>query len=150
MVLDQDTGSARLTAIPENVRDHFSKKTLNGEEAARAFATAQGLDWDSLSPERRVGLLKAGVQGMPNGLDAETRGKLTKDDMADFADWQRQAGELGWKHETIVTQGPQMPEIPPSSASSRPMANSCHGSRRTSTAAPWSRSMRPAPPRRAA
>ena len=78
VVLDPETGAARLTAIPENVRDHFSKKTLNGEEAARAYAKAQGLDWDELSAERRVGLLKAGAQGMPTGLDAETLGKLRR------------------------------------------------------------------------
>ena len=103
VVLDQDTGSARLSAIPEHVRDHFSKKTLNGEEAARSFAAAQGLDWDELSPERRAGLLKAGVQGLPTGLDDETRAKLRKDDMADFAEWRRQTDELDWKHETVFT-----------------------------------------------
>jgi hypothetical protein len=111
VVLDQDTGAARLTAIPETVRDHFSKKTLNGEEAARAYAQTQGLDWDALSPDRRFGLLKAGVQGLPSGLDQDVRGKLRKDDVADFTDWTRQAGQLGWKHQTIITRGPQ-PEIP--------------------------------------
>src|SRR3954454_8668372 len=111
VVLDKDTGAARLTAIPETVRDHFSKKTLNGEEAARTYAKAQGLEWDELSEERRVALLKAGTQGIPTGLDAETIGKLKKDDMADFADWRRQAGERGWKHESIVSHSPPLPEL---------------------------------------
>jgi hypothetical protein len=43
-ILDPDTGAARLTAIPEAVRSHFSKKTVNVEEAAREYAKAQGLD----------------------------------------------------------------------------------------------------------
>ena len=111
VVLDKDTGAARLTAIPENVRHHFSKKTLNGEEAARAYAKARGLDWDDLSEARRVALLKAGTQGIPAGLDAETIGRLKKDDMADFADWRRQAGELGWKHESIISHHPPLPEL---------------------------------------
>ncbi|MBU8541780.1 MobF family relaxase [Falsiroseomonas tokyonensis] len=104
VVLDDRTGMARLAAIPDHVRDHFSKRTLGGEEAARAFAKTLGLDWDALPPERRTGLLKAGVQGMPAGLDVETRAKLKKDDVANFADWRRQAGELGWEYGGI--EGP--------------------------------------------
>jgi hypothetical protein len=98
VVLDDCTGMARLAAIPDHVRHHFSKRTMGGEEAARAYAKMLGLDWDALPPERRSGLLKAGVQGMPAGLDLETRTKLKKDDVADFADWRRQAGELSWEY----------------------------------------------------
>ncbi|MDN3564281.1 MobF family relaxase [Paeniroseomonas aquatica] len=104
--LDPKTGMARLAAIPDAVRDHFSKRTLNGEEAARAFARTLSLDWDTLAPERRAGLLKAGVQGTPAGIDGETREKLRKDDMADFADWRRQARELGWRYGGI--EGPRL------------------------------------------
>ena len=111
VVLDQDTGAARLTAIPEDVRSHYSKRTTNGEQAAREYAKTQGLDWDSLSSERRSGLLKGAVQGVPKGIDDETRAKLRKDDMADFTSWKTQAVELGWKHETIVTRSGPLPEI---------------------------------------
>lgn len=104
VVLDQDTGAARLTTIPDEVRSHFSKRTTNGEQAAREFAKTQGLDWDDLSSERRAGLLKAAVQGIPKGLDDETKAKLRKDDMADFADWKRQAEDLGWKHESVISR----------------------------------------------
>lgn len=103
VVLDRDTGAARLPSIPENVRDHFSKRTTNGEQAAREYALAQGLDWDDLSAARRAGLVKGAVQGVPKGVDDETRDKLRKDDMADFKAWQQQADSLGWKHETIVS-----------------------------------------------
>ncbi|GEO43034.1 hypothetical protein SAE02_71820 [Skermanella aerolata] len=106
--LDRGTGAARLTAIPEDVRTHYSKRTANGEQSARDFARAQGLDWDSLTTERRAGLLKGAVQGFQKGVDDETQAKLRKDDMADFGEWKRQAAELGWKHETIVTNtGPK-------------------------------------------
>jgi hypothetical protein len=111
VVLDQDTGAARLTAIPDDIRSHFSKRTTNGEQAAREFAKAQGLDWDDLSSERRAGLLKAAVQGIPKGLDDETIGKLKKDDMADFADWRRQAEDLGWKHESVISRNDAAQEI---------------------------------------
>lgn len=111
VVLDEKTGMARLPAIPEHVRDHFSKKTRNGEAAAREYTKAQGLDWDALPEGRRVKLMKAGTQGMPSGLDAPTRRRLTKDDMADFASWRQQAEALGWRHATIEAQGPPMPTL---------------------------------------
>jgi conjugative relaxase-like TrwC/TraI family protein len=111
--LDPDTGMARLDAIPAEVRDHFSKRTQGGEEAARAYAKEQGLDWDALTPERRAGLLKAGTQGQVPGLDGSLREKLKKDDLADFADWQRQAKQLGWEYRGIETYGPPAPPLSP-------------------------------------
>lgn len=87
--LDPDTGAARVRAVPEAVRAAFSRRTAQGEAAARAYATAQGLDWDSLDARRRVGLLKAGVQGDPRA--AKT------DDVADLKAWHREAEALGWK-----------------------------------------------------
>jgi hypothetical protein len=111
--LDMETGMARLDAIPDKVRDHFSKRTQGGEEAARAYAAEQGIDWDTLSPDRRAGLLKAGTQNQVPGLDGETREKLRKDDMADFADWGRQAEQLGWKHPGIEQYGPPAPPLSP-------------------------------------
>ncbi len=103
--IDQDTGSARLTIIPDNVRTHYSKRTTQGEDAAREYALKQGLDWDTLSDERRAGLLKKGTQGMPNGLSPEQMAKLKKDDMADFESWRQQAEQLNWKLETIIETG---------------------------------------------
>lgn len=102
VVLDPDTGSARLTAIPDPVRTHYSKRTTNGEEAARQYAEKNGLDWDSLSDERKAGLLKKSVQGTPKGIDQDTMAKLKKDDMADFASWKQQADEIDFTFDTIV------------------------------------------------
>ena len=111
VILDPETGAARLTAIPEAVRLHFSKRTQGGEEAARTYARSLGLDWDTLPPDRRAGLLKAGVQGIALGSDGIAREKLKKDDMADFTDWRRQAAELGWNHGGILAHGPPAPDL---------------------------------------
>jgi hypothetical protein len=46
-----------------------------------------------------------------SGLDAAIISKLKKDHMADFADWKRQAAELNWQHDTILTREPGGPEI---------------------------------------
>ena len=53
VVLDQKTELSRLTAVPERVAEHFSKRTTGGTAAARAYAAEQGLDWDTLDPDRK-------------------------------------------------------------------------------------------------
>jgi hypothetical protein len=93
VVLDERTGMARLTAVPESVTEHFSKRTLNGTQAARAYAAAHGLDWDSLDPGRKIGLLKQGVQD-PRGAKS--------DDLSDMAAWRRAATEIDYHHRSIL------------------------------------------------
>lgn len=110
VVLDERTGAARLAAIPDQVRDAFSKRTRNGTEAAREYAADLGLDWDALSPERKAGLVKEGTQthkmAKAAGLSMEDRaafeGAARKDDMGDFAAWQRQAEALRWSHRSVL------------------------------------------------
>ncbi|WP_086636326.1 MobF family relaxase [Acetobacter sp. DsW_059] len=86
--LDRKTGAARLMVVPETVREAFSKRTQGGLFAARTYAKAQGLDWESLDESRRIALLKQGTQGDPR--------QVKQDDLADFEVWQRQADALGW------------------------------------------------------
>lgn len=94
MALDPETGAARVTAIPSQARDAFSKRTRNGTEAARIYARGLGLDWDSLDADRKVGLAKQGIQG-----DAK---QVKQDDQSDWPSWQRQARELAWQHESVL------------------------------------------------
>ena len=128
---------ARLDAIPDPVRTHFSKRTLGGEEAARAYAKELGLDWDTLTPQRRAGLLKAGTQGTAPGLDGTLREKLRKDDMADFADWRRQA-----ETSRLATMRASRPTVRRCRRSlrrngcRRPTRSRCPGWRRSWTTAP--------------
>lgn len=93
VVLDQKTELSRLTAVPERVTEHFSKRTTGGTAAARAYAAEQGLDWDTLDPDRKVGLLKQGVQD-PRGAKS--------DDMSDAAAWRQAAADIGYTHRSIL------------------------------------------------
>jgi hypothetical protein len=93
VVLDDRTEMARLTAIPEYVTQHFSKRTVGGTAAARAYAAEQGLDWDSLDADRKIGLLKQGVQD-PRGAKS--------DDMSDIEIWRRAAEALGYQHASVL------------------------------------------------
>jgi hypothetical protein len=91
--LDSRNEMARLVAVPENVVAQFSKRTIGGTEAARAYAESQGLDWDSLDPERKIGLLKSGVQ---NPREAKT------DDVSDLAAWRKVADRIGYQHRSVL------------------------------------------------
>jgi hypothetical protein len=102
VVLDDRTEMARLTAVPERVTAHFSKRTMGGTEAARAYAAEQGLDWDALDAERKIGLLKQGVQD-PRGAKS--------DDLSDVAAWQKAAEEIGYQHRSILCLDRQQKQI---------------------------------------
>jgi len=98
VALDEATGAARITAIPDSARAAFSKRTMNGTEAARSYAAGLGLDWDGLDAERRIGLAKRGVQGDPR--------QAKQDDLSDWAAWRREAAALGWQHASVVRPEP--------------------------------------------
>jgi hypothetical protein len=102
--LDERTGAARLTAIPDEVRDAFSKRTRDAEGDARAYAQKIGRDWDTLSPDEKVDLLKGG---------AFASRKAKADDLSDFAAWTAQAKALGWKHGSAMRPKGAFPELGP-------------------------------------
>ena len=106
--LDERTGAARLTAIPETVRDAFSKRTKDGTEAAREFAGSQGKDWDSLSDKQKVGLVHASTQGRRQSKD--TAAGSEEDRVADFGAWERQAATMGYAHRSVLGATP--PPVP--------------------------------------
>ena len=102
VVLDERTEMARLTAVPESVAAHFSKRTVGGTASARAYAAEQGLDWDALDPERKIGLLKQGVQD-PRGAKS--------DDLGDAAAWQAAAAEIGYAHRSVLRPDERRPGV---------------------------------------
>jgi hypothetical protein len=89
--LNSRTGAAVLPVIPTEVNDLFSKRTKAGELLARKYTAEIGEDWDALSPDQREARMKTATQ------DREQKAKGGKDDVANFADWHRQAKEIGWE-----------------------------------------------------
>ncbi|AFW02932.1 hypothetical protein BAR24_09390 [Gluconobacter oxydans] len=98
VAFDPKTGAARLPDVPDAVRDAFSKRTLGGRDAARHFATSQGLEWDNLTSSQRISLLKSGTQG--------DKRQPKSDDMADFVYWKQTAAGLGWTIPDFVGDHP--------------------------------------------
>jgi len=93
ITLDSRNEMARLAAVPEYVAAHFSKRTVGGTEAARAYARSLGLDWDSMDAERKIRLLKSGVQD-PRGAKS--------DDASDLATWRKMAEAIGYQHQSVL------------------------------------------------
>jgi DNA-binding protein YbaB len=102
VVLDDRTEMARLTAIPERVTAYFSKRTMGGTAAARAYAAEQGLDWDALNADRKIGLLKQGVQD-PRGAKS--------DDLSDVMAWRLATAEIGYNHRSILRPDQKQQEV---------------------------------------
>jgi conjugative relaxase-like TrwC/TraI family protein len=104
--LDPKTGAARLTAVPDEIRTLFSKRTNAGEMIARQETADRGEAWDELSPAQRDKRVKMATQSPTQ------KEKGGKDDVADVADWRRQAREVaGWEPESFQRDGPPMPEL---------------------------------------
>ena len=77
-VLDERTGAARLADIPHSVRELFSKRTIEAQEAAREFATAQG---DRLGRDHRRAedcLVEGWGGGNPAGKNRDGGGPRTE------------------------------------------------------------------------
>ena len=98
VVLDDRTEAARLPAIPDIVCEAFSKRTRDGETAAREYVKAQGLDWDAMHPMELAGVLKGGTRATRRQKETGKRG----DDMSDLAAWKAQAAAVGYEHSTVV------------------------------------------------
>ena len=98
VVLDDKTETARLPAIPEAVSELFSKRTRDGEVAAREYVKAQGLDWDAMHPMELAGVLKGGTRATRRQKETGNRG----DDMSDVAAWKAQAAAIGYQHVTVI------------------------------------------------
>ena len=89
---DAKQEAVMLPAIPQAAVDAFSKGRRQTERNAKRFAKEQGEDWDTLSAERKFGLLSAAAV-------VERRSK--NDGRSDQDVWRDQAAAMGWHHETV-------------------------------------------------
>jgi hypothetical protein len=92
--IDYDEGEQAITVtvIPEPVNKAFSKGRTQILEKAKSFAKAQGLDWDQVSAERKMDILR----------DAGAEGRLGKMKTDEKRLWNEQAAALGWRHATTL------------------------------------------------
>lgn len=107
VALDRETGAARVAAIPDDVRTHFSKRSEGAERLAREFAEKEGRDWDAMTPDQRIGLLRRGTE------KTRLRKENNKDGRSDFESWREQAAERSYHHRSVLRPGEIKPELTP-------------------------------------
>lgn len=100
--IDPETLTLDLPAIADSVADHYSKRTKKGQEAAADYAGRIGHNWQAMHGDQQAAMLKAAIKKGRQG---------SGDDLANVAEWRRQADEIGWNHTTVITQGPPAPEL---------------------------------------
>lgn len=100
MELDPRTEMARISAVPDDIIAQFSRRTVNGTDAARAYAQSRGVDWDALDPDRKVALLKSGVQNRREGK---------ADDVGDLEAWRQTASSVGYEHRSVLRPDEPIP-----------------------------------------
>jgi TrwC relaxase/AAA domain len=98
-VLDERTGAARLAEIPPAMRELFSKRHIEAHEAARDFATRQGVDWDGITADQKIALLKAGAAETRQAKKETAEGLEEK---SDFAVWREQAAAASYRHRSVL------------------------------------------------
>ena len=104
--LEQKTGSARMSAVPDDVAMLFSKRSAAGEVLARQAAETGGEHWESLTAAQQTSRIEIATQSW------EQLEKGGKDEKADFEGWRRQAKDsLGWEPTTFHLYGPPPPPL---------------------------------------
>jgi TrwC relaxase/AAA domain len=110
VVLDDKTGAARLADVPGSVREMFSKRSREALSAARALAKEKGANWDSLSGDQQVALIKAGADETRNAKDKRS---LAGEGQSDFAVWREQAEAAGYRHRSVLRPDEIKPDLSP-------------------------------------
>ncbi len=81
-----------VLAVPQHVSNAFSKRDRQILNKAKRFAESQGLDWDKLSAEKKLGIVE----------EASAEGRLGKLRTDEKRIWREQAEALGWQHRTVM------------------------------------------------
>jgi len=98
VVLDDRTEAARMPAVPEAISDLFSKRSHDGEAAAREFVQSLGRDWDSLHPRELVGIMRYGTRSARQGKETAA----APAEGSNVAGWRAQAAAAGYTHRSVI------------------------------------------------
>lgn len=96
--LDPATELGHIPDVPRSFVDAMSKRSRKGEAVAREFAAGQGLDWDALSPDGKINLMRHGVHG--KGYKRPKSGEAWSE-----AAWRAQARDHGYEHRSVIAPG---------------------------------------------
>ncbi|MBB2169966.1 relaxase domain-containing protein [Gluconacetobacter aggeris] len=83
-----------IDGIPQEAKELFSKRNKQASQMAKAYAKRQGLDWNEMSAAQKFSILHT--------ANLAYRSKKY-DGSNDREIWREQATEIGWHHETVLT-----------------------------------------------
>ena len=102
-------GEARLTAVPEWVRQFHSRRSTEGIKAARKFAATQGKDWDALTPAQQSAMIDGAVAAKRRDKEAPDAGMGP----GDRSVWVENAKAAGYQHRSVLRPDEIAPELTP-------------------------------------
>lgn len=88
-------GAVVLPDVPETVRQHFSRRSREGLEAALAYTEGRGEVWEELTEAQQRARVSVGVQQTAAG---------SRDGMADRAAWRADCARLGFEPTDVAGQ----------------------------------------------
>ena len=91
---DKNEQAIVIEAVPEQISKAFSKGRQHILHKAKAVATNLGLDWDVMSAEAKMDLLR----------DAGAEGRLGKLQTDERRLWREQAAALDWQHHSVLEE----------------------------------------------
>jgi hypothetical protein len=100
-------GEARLASIPDWLRDFYSRRTTQGTDAARDYAREQGKDWDKLSDDERISLIKGGA----TATRQDKQHREGDEEGADRAVWRGEAEQAGYRHRSVLRPDHAEPKL---------------------------------------
>ena len=103
-----------IEAIPKKARNHFSKRGKQALAQAKTFVKRQGGEWETMSAEQKFQVLhQANLAFRAKKYNGKNDREI----------WREQAREIGWTHETVLTEERRelRPETNVSSTSRRPI-----------------------------
>lgn len=101
-------GEARLADVPDWLRQFHSRRTVEGTEAAKAYAAEQGQDWDRLTPEQQVKLLDRGTASKRRDKDQPS--ELGPSEI-DRTQWINEAKAAGYSHRSVLRPDEIAPDL---------------------------------------
>lgn len=98
-----------LPAIPEKAVELFSKADRQTKRNARKSAERLGLDWDSLSAEKKFEFLHKAAKS--ERISKAARTGLKEEGLTPREVWRLQAEAIGWQHRSVLGSGGATPAL---------------------------------------
>lgn len=98
--LDSRTNKLHLSAVPHEVCAEYSKRTQDGQGAAKERAATEGRDWDEMTKTQQIGYEKYGTRKTRRDKETNT---------PDIQAWREQAARINYQHRSVIAYGPPPP-----------------------------------------